>query len=519
MKFYILKDIFQMVNDKRNSSKLNAWTSVVAYLNWLLKCVSCFGKIIPLDEEIREDDFAAILGKPEAIFLSSHNTGKDIRWSKIPRRTLNLSLGGLLNPEGLLTAKYQSHAQIELVSTQFQLEQLKYYFNDSVPEMSVFPPKVDTDFYVPPDINQRLVARQKEGIRERQLHIVYAGRWIVTKGICQLIRILDIWPMSNIVLTLVGDVEYNNNFDFSFAQHSTFMHFLNEEILQRERRSWLRLHPAKDKKALRELFWSADFFVNPSVQPDENFGITPREALSCGVPVITTNFCGLRPLAESLPWKGVDTYPSLFGSRFSLKQFQAVLLEAIRKCKLLSPKQYHNIIIKECDVATSMKRLRWAIDYLKNKAAEKSIDIRKTKCEIKKRLYRCIDGRVFNNFINTMIELPKGNYVYGDCPSDRRLPIIQGIYSAKSTPPEVQRGSKWRGFFRIVLWEKERAILEFGFPGPRVRRYPRGLWSSLINCSNPQKSPNEYVFIPKDKTQISIVQELVDLGYLVSDDY
>jgi hypothetical protein len=87
-----------------------------------------------------------------------------------------------------------------------------------------------------------------------------------------------------------------------------------------------------------------------------------------------------------------------------------------------------------------------------------------------------------------------------------------------SAPPKVESNSKWQGFFRIGFWDREMALVELGYPGPRIRRYSEKSWNSLIKCVS-QFKPDEYLVVPKDKKQIAIVQELVDLGYLVPKDY
>jgi len=519
MKFYIFKNDYLRPPQTDKLSVVYWRTSVKEYSGWFFDCISRFGEIVPLDEKIREEELAGLLKTRDAIFLLPDNSMDiGIDWRRVPRRILDLTLGRLLIPRNIYNSKIVPSAQIGLVSTKYQADRMKSYFGGLVPELRVFPPKIDTDFYTIPDAKQRLAARRKEGIKEGQFHIVYAGRLIVTKGICQLIRTLDIWPIPGVILTLVGNIDYQAFMVFSFADHKTFQHFLNEEILQRKARPWLRFRQAETKEELRDLFWSADLFVNPSVHPDENFGITPREAVSCGVPVVTTNFCGLKSLAEGMPWKGIDTYPTHFGSRFSLRQLRDLLRKAYGELRLFGPQNYRRQVLKECDTAMSIKNLEEAILYLINKAPEAFLnDAKRREWEIKKRLFNSSDLKFYQSYIEARTEFPKGAYIYGDRTFDPVLPMVQGIYSSRNAPPQIGKGSRWRGFSRIALWRHEKAVVEFGFPGPRIRRYTGKSWNSLIACLSRGK-PQEYVFIPRDNMQVSLIQELVDLGYLVSDD-
>ena len=521
LKFYILENdyLYCLKNDKEGRLAINAETSVIAYKGWFLDCLRQFGRVILVNEsKLKEPAFKLLLKKKDALFVSVNFLPVCDLLLKVPHRLLRLSLGALLLPKGLYASKCLPSAEVTLVSTKFQADRLNSYLEPLTPKMAVFSPKIETDYYVMPTKLQRSFARRIHGIKEGEYHIIYAGRWLVTKGICQLIRTLDIWPLSNIVLTLAGNVEEDNRIASSFAHHKTFSQFLSNELLGNIQRHQLRFQQAKDKKELRELFWSADLFVNLSIQPDENFGITPREAMSCGLPVLTTNFCGLQPLAETMPFKGVDTYPTLSGSRFSLKQFRVLLQRALSERNLLPGGYYRKVVTEECNPKTQKDNLKDALAYLLKRPPEKPLNKGITQRNIKKKLLASVDDRVFEHYIDLRKELPTGAYTYGDGPSNYAFSIAQGIYSAMVFPPKVKKGSIWRGFFRNALWEREKALIEFGFPGPRIRRYPKELWRSLIKSVHYQKS-NEFVIIPEDKGQILITQELVDLGYLVSDDY
>jgi len=229
---------------------------------------------------------------------------------------------------------------------------------------------------------------------------------------------------------------------------------------------------------------------------------------------VTTNFCGLRALADNMPWKGLDTYPTLFGCRFSLRQFRSLLQNAITRRVLLSAQQYRDFILKDCDPEISKDNLKEAIEYLLKKPPEKNPNLEKTGKDIKRKIFNAADGRIFKYYLDSRKELPLGAYVYGDGPSHYGFPLVQGIYSAISAAPKVEKNSTWRGFFRIGLWDKENALVEFGYPGPRIRRYPKRTWGCLVKCTR-YVEPDEYIIKPKEKDQVEVVQELADLGYLV----
>ena len=296
-----------------------------------------------------------------------------------------------------------------------------------------------------------------------------------------------------------------------------FADFLKQEYLCHTSRSWFCLEPTMKPEALRELFWSADLFVNPSIHADENFGITPREAATCGLPILTTNFCGLRPLADKMPWGGVPTYPTLYGSRFSLRQFHRLLSRAISECKSHASLEYRKAILEECNAQACQDGLARAIQRLKGLSLLSYDEVKKMEQNFKRKILLEADEKIVQAFFIPKKDAPRGSYMYGSGPLHSGFQLLQGVYSAIEAPPRVERGSVWRGFFRIGFYENEKALVEFGFPGPRMRRYKKRDWDSLISCSHPAET-HEWKIIPKNKEQANIVQELVDCGYIVPDE-
>jgi hypothetical protein len=132
-------------------------------------------------------------------------------------------------------------------------------------------------------------------------------------------------------------------------------------------------------------------------------------------------------------------------------------------------------------------------------------------------LYKTLEPEALRYALRMARGACEGAYVYGDTPPDPLLTVVQAVHSARPAPPRVERRIKLRGFWRLAFWPKEQALVEFGFPGPRIKRYPKHLWEELKKSCLCEK-PGEYVILPDNKLQIEIAQELVDLGYLVSDE-
>ncbi len=521
-KFYVFKKDYGAdpdTVDLDNRLKLNYGSSVKFYKQFFFESLLEFGELIVLDETTPADQLLDWLKQPEAVVAYSHYAGEWEAWlEKIQFRLLHLALGDPFLPE-VYALKVLPSAQVELVSTEFIRQTVQAAFQGDFPKTCVFPPRVDTTFFVPPTPEQKAAAREKFSVGPDQIHAIYVGRLVVNKGICQLIRLLDLWPIPNLVLTVVGDFDQEDRLQLSVATHKTFPDFFRLEILREKQRPWLRFQPFMRKEELRESLWSADLYAYPSISPDENFGIASWEAAACGLPVVVTNFGGLHDLAEGMPWKGVATYPTLQGARFSLQSFHACLRRAIQEYQKLPGQAIQQFVQRTVSPEIVRTHLASALEYLGQTAPEPVIPTETTQTSLRKKLAQAIDRRAYKLFAwgRTKDTPPDpGMSVYGDVWNKPNWPLIYGLYSAANMPPQVIPQTAWRGFFRVAPWKEERALVEFGFPGPRLKRYPSKAWDTLMACAR-DAGENDHVFLPESSRQVQLVQELVNYGYLVPD--
>lgn len=522
-KFYVFQNDIQSIScqaDPKDELLLNYGTSVNTYKQHFFTSLREFGDLIVLNDADPSPEEIKKLKEPGAVVAFVHYFGEmKPFFSQLKLRLLHLSLGAPLLPK-VYTMKLLSTAQVELVSTEFIRRRLETVFHDLFPKTFVFAPHVDTEFFVPPTAEQREAARIRYGIREGKTHLIYVGRKIVTKGICQLIRMLDARPIPDLVLTVVGNFDEEDSIYISMATHKTFPDYFRQEILRGKRREWLIQKPSLGRDALRELFWSADLYAYPSISPDENFGIASWEAAACGLPVVVTNFGGLHDLAEYMPWKGVETYPSFQGARFGLRSFYECLQEAILACRMLPEPMIQQKIRKTVSPEINRANLAAALEYLYQTPAEPLFSPEAARQSLKKALTKSIRRQAYDLFAfgRTGSTRPKpGMTFYGDVWNKPNWPLIYGLYAAADLPPDVQPHTSWRGFFRTAPWHAEKALIEFGFPGPRIKRYSAMEWETLMACAQ-DTGNNDYLFLPENGEQAYLVQELVNLGYLTSDE-
>lgn len=520
--FYVLKNDYScgpgpMLPD--GSPAIDYSSSVKAYKRHFFDSLREFGELIVLDDATPHDQVLQQLAQPNAILAYVHHfsEGREL----LPRarlRLLHLSLGDPLLAR-VYTKKVLPSAQVELVSTESIKQGLQRVFRGEYPQTFVFAPQVDATFFARPTASERAAARQSYSLSPHETHVIYVGRKIVTKGICQLIRMLDAWPIPNLRLTVAGGFDEADRMYTSVASHKTFPEFFRTEILRGEERKWLRFVPHLDKEALRELFRSADLYAYPSISPDENFGISSWEAAVCGVPVVVTDFGGLRDLAAKMPWPGVPSYPTLDGARFSLRAFHATLLRAIQTIRTTALDAHYEAVRREIAPSANRSNLAAALECLSQKEPESLLPPGETQERLKWLLARSAPWPAFKLFAlrRTRNTPPDpGMAVYGDAWNKPNWPLAYGAYSAATMPPQVEARTSWRGFFRVALWPEEQCLVEFGFPGPRIRRYGPDDWESLRSCAREEQS-NDFVFVPETPRQTQLLQELVNFGYLVDD--
>ena len=96
------------------------------------------------------------------------------------------------------------------------------------------------------------------------------------------------------------------------------------------------------------------------------------------------------------------------------------------------------------------------------------------------------------------------------------LTAIQALYTTFDETPKVVQNNCYRGFWRVAIWKEEKALVEFGFPGPRVKRFNQKEWETLTACAV-QENKEEVVFNPTSELEIELITTLVQLGYLIPD--
>lgn len=478
------------------------------------------GPIVPLDEHDSVADLTALFAQPGTVLAYVHadrSSPIHARLQAVPQRSLWHSLGGLMLPDRVATLTARGAAGVTLVMTPFQRDRLTHYLGAAVQGLGVVPYPIDREYWRPPTPLERSHARAELGVSGSTTHLVYAGRFLVTKGICQVVQALETWPMPDVRLTLAGSVEPAFPIRALSGDHRGFPAYVAGHW-QTQGASCLSVLPSLDAEGLRRLCWSADAFICPSWHEDENYGITPRQAALCGVPPVVTDFAGLADLARQLPWGGVPTYPTAVGVRFSLRDLRACIGAAL---DYDGDTSWVDRVRATCDDTAASAGLGAAVASLLARAPQPPVPADDQPRAAFRRLFEHADPLLIAAITARSASAPDGLFAPGtgphnpDFPRNEFFAAIQRMYTTAPRPPAVVGGSSWRGFFPCVLDVERRAVVEDGYPGPRV--WPLGDEWTAIEASVDGGSASLRL-TPRTPTQCAAVQSLVHAGMLVPDD-
>jgi hypothetical protein len=416
---------------------------------------------------------------------------------------------------------------MNIVTSHQQAKQITNNLGVSAPLLSTFISRMNTGDFRLPSEKEKKKARDHFNVKEETFHLIFGGRFISNKGIAQLVRTLNLWHQKDIRLTLVGNFEQDFFIYQSNAIHATFPVFFEREIVGKNNKLDLVCLPSMKHDELRNLFWSADCFAFPSFHEDEAIGTTPRLAMLCGVPVIATDFSGFGQLKETNT-SLLKTYATLGGVRFSLYQFHKEIL-IIRNW---TEQEKDNKIKFNADWLLDFGNTKKSKNELKD-AVELLIKIPVGESpeggwRSKKRFDKWIKNapKSFQEAVSMVNrKQPDGLYVDGAGYANGSwyseplfLKAIQSIYTTYPDVPKAEIDMIYRGFWRVSIFEQENAVIEFGFPGPRILRFNENEFDLIKSCTY-YHNQNDVIFQPQKKEQLELIQKLIDLGYIVPDEF
>ena len=286
---------------------------------------------------------------------------------------LYLNLGGL--PRGATalrmispyfrstdTTVFNSHADQKILNTLMKNCEARQVY---------LPFGIDTELFKPCSESERNRYRELFGFSENDIVFVYIGRVTAEKNVQAIVRIFRelVEEYENVHLLVVGPVL---GVPFSEFQPEPidlvgyFKGLCSTHSLLSQRIKWL----GGFCKEILPLFYNlADVFINLTLHHDENFGYTQVEAMSCGKPVIGTDWGGLQDTIrhEATGFK-VKTFLTNWGiqiDRYNLLNACKSLVKSVELREKMS-KNARAVAISEYAMPVFQNRLETEIQQMLN---------------------------------------------------------------------------------------------------------------------------------------------------------
>lgn len=520
-KIFVDEDEFDYAKpsaDKDDEPSLNSGTSVMRLKAHFFEDLSNLGEIVKFskaDVRAKKSDLANAFHSKAAIVASFHEPPPEL-----PCRLLNHTKGGLMLTGGFLGPWTIRESTLNYVETERQKKQIEGGGGSWKIPLAVYAQRLAHDVFYP---NSK--PSHEGGCRKEGFSLIYAGRFIPNKGLAQLIRGLNIWPLNKCSLSLVGSWEPEFWISQSGSQCTNFRSWFSRELISRNRNISLSVSQPVRQDKLAELHRNCDAFLYPSFHEDEASGNAAHEAVLSGIPAIVTDWSGLGQLGRNTRGGAISTYPTLAGIRYSLKSVCDQIRSVCNKEHTINADEVNKDIewVRSTFDSNKMKEsLNSGIQYLLKQNVQmplpggwRNVDrlqmIIETGPEVFSRALKVDPKSVVEGLYTDGLGYESENYSEAHF-----LTAIQSLYTTWPTPPILRPGVRLHGFWRVSLWEKEQAIVEFSFPGPRVLRFSKTDWRIVAIAAIPL-AYGDFGFEIHDANTAGVFQRAIDLGYLVPD--
>ncbi|MCK5073149.1 MAG: glycosyltransferase family 4 protein [Bacteriovoracaceae bacterium] len=186
-----------------------------------------------------------------------------------------------------------SERQVKLISSFINSD------DDNKKSIHYLPFPVNNDvFYF--DSTNREEIRKELGIGKDDFMFLYTGRLSIQKNVLQLISIFGFLQEYNISrkshLIIAGGVDdigipYIGESGFPGSFFTTFSNVLENKILHKNSK-YIQYAGNLENEKLREIYNAADCFISLSTHNDEDFGMSPAEAMCSGCPLLLSDWAG-----------------------------------------------------------------------------------------------------------------------------------------------------------------------------------------------------------------------------------
>ncbi len=261
-----------------------------------------------------------------------------------------------------LGVKLKNHPVKFIVASESQKRLLSFFsHSDAAIETFLFPVNEKNYFY---DALERKSARQEFKVEDNEKIILYSGRVSQQKNVDILVQEFShICEISDnrTQLWITGsfdDVGANfmgiKNFQgYYFAKMQLILESLPAEHVKK-----IRFFDHQSKEQLRKIKNAADMFISLRLYHDEDYGMSPAEALSCGLPSLLTDWGGYSSFASD-KW-GCSLMPveiTTFGHKLNLSALYDFVQNNLKDDDIMIRLKRSQSFLKEFSIESNIGRL------------------------------------------------------------------------------------------------------------------------------------------------------------------
>jgi len=292
---------------------------------------------------------------------------------------LYLNLGGL--PRGAVALRkifpYFRSTDTIVFTSQADRGILKTLMKNCVARQVYLPFGIDTEFFKPCSRDERNRYRELFGFTEDDIVLTYIGRITVEKNVHAIVRIFKelVKEYKNLHLLIVGPILNIPFEDFQYKDPDFVAYFKDLRSSHPSLRHRVKWVGSFHKEVLPFFYNLSDIYMNLTLHHDEQFGYTQVEAMSCGKPVIGTDWGGLQDTIrhEETGFK-IQTFLTKWGvqiDRYSLLTSCKALIESAELREEMS-KNARAVAVTNYAMSVFQNRLETEIQRILNQPKRSS---------------------------------------------------------------------------------------------------------------------------------------------------